>query len=139
MKKILFILWQCTWGLPQTLLGAIIFLKHIKCPHRVYRGCIDTHWNSKGGMSLGLFIFTPKEEEERTEQVRVHEYGHCIQSILLGPLYLIVIGIISYSWANIPYFRKMRWEKKIPYTKCFVESWASKWGEWITKQNAIWN
>ena len=139
MKKPLFILWQCTWGLPQTLLGAIIFLKHIKCPHRVYRGCIDTNWNSKGGMSLGLFIFTPKEEDERTEQVRVHEYGHCIQSILLGPLYLVVIGIISYSWANIPYFRKMRREKKIPYTKCFVESWASKWGEWITKQNAIWN
>ena len=90
-------------------------------------------------MSLGLFIFTPKEEDDRTEQVRVHEYGHCIQSIFLGPLYLIVIGIISYCWANIPYFRKLRREKKIPYTKCFVESWASKWGEWITKQNAIWN
>ena len=139
MKKFLFILFQCTWGLPQTLLGTIIFLKHIRCPHSVYRGCIDTKWNSRGGMSLGLFIFTPQEEDERSEQVRVHEYGHCIQSLLLGPLYLVVIGIISYSWANIPYFRKLRREKKIPYTKCFVESWASKWGEWVTKQNAIWN
>ena len=139
MKKLLFIFWQCTWGLPQTLLGAIIFLKHIRCPHRVYRGCIDTKWNSRGGMSLGLFIFTPQEEDSRTEEVRVHEYGHCIQSLLLGPLYLVIIGIISYSWANIPYFRRMRREKHIPYTKCFVESWASKWGEWITKQKAIWN
>ena len=139
MKKFLFILFQCTWGLPQTLLGTIIFLKHIRCPHSVYRGCIDTKWNSRGGMSRGLFIFTPQEEDERSEQVRVHEYGHCIQSLLLGPLYLVVIGIISYSWANIPYFRKLRREKKIPYTKCFVESWASKWGEWVTKQNAIWN
>ena len=139
MKKLLFILWQCTWGLGQTLLGLIVFLKHIRCPHRMYRGCIDTKWNSRGGMSLGLFIFTPGEEDSRTEQVRVHEYGHCIQSLVLGPLYLIVIGIVSYTWANLPYFRKMRREKKVPYTACFVESWASKWGEWVTKQNAIWN
>jgi len=139
VKKILFLLWQCSWGLPQTLLGAIIFLKHIRCQHRIYRGCIDTKWNSRGGMSLGLFIFTPQEEDDRTEQVRVHEYGHCIQSLLLGPLYLLVVGIVSYTWANLPYFRTMRREKKIPYTACFVESWASKWGEWVTKQKAIWN
>ena len=139
MKKLFFIMIQCTWGLPQTLLGAIICLKHFRCPHQMYRGCIDTKWNSGGGMSLGLFIFTPKEEDSRTEQVRVHEYGHCIQSLVLGPLYLIVIGIVSYTWANLPYFRKMRREKKIPYTSCVVESWASKWGEWVTKQKAIWN
>ena len=137
MKRFLFILFQCTWGLPQTLLGAVIFLKHIRCPHRMYRGCIDTKWNSSRGMSLGLFIFTPKEEDDRTETVRVHEYGHCIQSLLLGPLYLLVIGLISYSWANISYFRKMRWEKNIPYTACFVESWASKWGKWVTGEEAI--
>ena len=88
-------------------------------------------------MSLGLFIFTPKGKDSRTEQVRVHEYGHCIQSLVLGPLYLIVIGIVSYTWANLPYFRTMRREKKIPYTACFAESWASKWGEWVTKQKAI--
>lgn len=119
LKKLLFILGQCTWGLPQTLLGAIIFLKHIRCPHRVYRGCIETKWNSSGGMSLGLFIFTPKEEDNRTDRVRVNEYGHCIQSVVLGPLYLMLIGIVSYTWANLPYFRKIRWEK------------------WITKEEAI--
>ena len=139
MKKLFFILFQCTWGLAQTLLGAIIFLKYIRCPHTMYRGCIDTKWDSRGGMSLGLFIFTPQEEGGRTGQVRVHEYGHCIQSLLLGPLYLIVIGIISYTWANLPYFRKLRREKKIPYTACFVESWASKWGELVTHEVAIWN
>ena len=137
MKKLLFIIWQCTWGLPQTLLGAIVFLKHIRCPHRVYRGCIDTKWDSRGGMSLGLFIFTPKEEDDRRSMVRVHEYGHCIQSLLLGPLYLLIVGIVSYTWANLPYFRRMRREKNIPYTSCFVESWASKWGEWVTKEEAI--
>lgn len=139
MKKLFFILLQCTWGLPQTLLGAIILLKHIRCPHKMYRGCIDTKWDSRGGMSLGLFIFTPKEEDERTELIRVHEYGHCFQSLLLGPLYLILIGVVSYTWANLPYFRNMRKKKKLPYTACFVEAWASKWGELVTRQNAIWN
>lgn len=137
MKKLLFILAQCTWGLAQTLLGAIIFLKNIRCPHRMYRGCIETKWNSSGGMSLGLFIFTPKEEDSRFESVRVHEYGHCIQSLLLGPLYLIVIGIVSYTWANLSYFRRLRREKNIPYTACFVESWASKWGSRVTGEEAI--
>ena len=138
MKRIFLILLQCTWGIAQTLLGAIVFLKHIRCPHRIYRGSIDTRWNSGGGMSLGLFIFTPSEESDRAEKVRVHEYGHCIQSAVLGPLYLIV-GLISVLWANVPYFRKLRREKKIPYTSCFVEFWASKWGEWVTGQDAIWN
>ena len=134
MKKLLFILWQCTWGLPQTLLGAIIFLKHIRCPHRVYRGCIDTKWNSRGGMSLGLFIFTPQEEDERTEQVRVHEYGHCIQSLILGPLYLIAVGIPSYVWANLPALRKMRRETGRSYYSIYPENWANQLGEWATKE-----
>ena len=70
--------------------------------------------------------------------MRVHEYGHCIQSVVLGPLYLIV-ALISVVWANLPYFRNLRREKNIPYTSCFVESWASKWGEWVTREKAIWN
>ena len=138
MKRLLVMHLQCTWGIVQTLMGAVVFLKQIRCPHRLYRGCIETQWDSRGGMSLGLFIFTPNEETERAKKVRVHEYGHCIQSIVLGPLYLIV-GLISVTWANLPYFRKLRREKKIPYTSCFVESWASRWGEWVTGEDAIWN
>lgn len=138
MKKILFILLQCTWGLAQTLLGAMFCLSVRHCPRRFYRGCIETQWNSSGGMSLGLFIFTPNNERPETAKIRIHEYGHCIQSIVLGPLYLI-LGLISVCWANIPYFRKLRKRKKIPYTACFVESWASKWGEVVTGEEAIWN
>ena len=138
MKRILVMLLQCTWGIMQTLMGAVVFLRLIRCPHRIYRGCIDTRWNLRGGMSLGLFIFTPREETERAQKVRVHEYGHCIQSAVLGPLYLIV-ALISVMWANLACFRKLRREKKIPYTACFVESWASKWGEWVTGEEAIWN
>ncbi len=138
MKKWLFIIWQCTWGLPQTILGAIFWWNIRHYPTHFYRGCLQTQWSGKGGLSLGLFIFTAKEGSPNYEKIRVHEYGHCIQSLVLGPAYLI-LGLISVCWANIPYFRKLRKEKNIPYTACFVESWASKWGELVTKEEAIWH
>ncbi len=106
-EKLLFILWQCTWGLPATLVG------------------------------LGLFIFTPKDSRKNSQLIRVHEYGHCIQNLLLGPLMLFV-GVISVTWANHPYFIKLRRGKGLPYTACFVEAWASSWGEKVTGEKAIW-
>lgn len=138
MKKILFVLLQCTWGCLQTLLGFLFYLKIRHYPVTFYRGTVNVHWNTRGGMSLGLFIFTPREDVPNMEKIRVHEYGHCVQSLVLGPLYLIV-GLISVIWARMPYFINLRREKKIPYTACFVESWASKWGELVTGEEAIWN
>lgn len=136
LKRILFILLQCTWALVPTLIGFLVFLFYCKCPHKIYRGCIDTRWNMSSGLSMGLFIFTPNAETGRSAKMRVHEYGHCLQSALLGPLYLLV-GLISIVWAGLPYFKKLRREKQIPYTACFVESWASKWGQLATGEKAI--
>ena len=136
MKRFLFVFLQGTWGVLQSLLGVVIFLKERRCPHMIYRCCIDTHWDKHSGMSLGLFIFTPREDSTDSSEIRVHEYGHCIQSLVLGPFYLI-FGIISIFWANLPYFKRLRREKHIPYTACFVESWASRWGERITGEKAI--
>ena len=138
MRKFLFVFLQCTWGILQTLLGAIFFLNVRHYPHTTYRGCIDTKWNSRSGLSLVLFIFTPRDDLLDSDKIRVHEYGHCVQSLVLGPLYLL-IGIVSLIWARNGFFIRLRREKKIPYTSCFVESWASKWGELATGQKAIWN
>lgn len=77
---------------------------------------------------MGLFIFSPNDEIRDSNKIRVHEYGHSIQSMVLGPLF-IIIGIISLVWGSHPYYAKKRKEKKCLYTSCFVESWASKWGE----------
>ena len=138
MKKALFILLQCTWGILQTLIGLGFFLALRKdCSHRWYRGCIDTQWKHTGGLSLGLFIFTPQDGQPNANPIRVHEYGHCIQSLLLGPLMLFV-GVISVAWGNLPYFARLSREKGLPYTACFVEAWASKWGEMVTGEPAIW-
>ena len=86
---------------------------------------------------MGLFIFTPKEDVYNSQPIRVHEYGHTIQSLVLGPFYIFV-GIISVVWGSLPYFAKLRQEKNLPYTACFVEAWASKWGELVTKEKAVW-
>lgn len=137
MKKALFILLQCTWGLLQTLIGFGFFLALRKRPHRMYRGCIDMQWNHTGGLSLGLFIFTPPDTQSNADLIRVHEYGHAIQSLVLGP-FMLAVGIVSVIWGNLPYFARLRKTKHLPYTACFVEAWASKWGEWVTGDKAIW-
>ena len=137
MKKVMFIIWQCTWGLLATLIGLGFFIANRKCPHRMYRGCIDTQWNHHGGLSLGLFIFTPPDTQRNAQPIRVHEYGHAVQSLVLGPLMLFV-GIISVAWGHLPYFANLRKTKQLPYTACFVEAWASKWGEMVTGEKAIW-
>ena len=139
MKKALYILIQCTWGLPATLigLGFYLFNKYRRgCEHGPYRCSVDTKWNARGGLSLGMFIFTPKDEVPGAQLIRVHEYGHTIQNLVLGPL-MFFVGVISVSWGNMKCFSRMRREKGVPYTACFVEAWASRWGEKVTGEKAI--
>jgi hypothetical protein len=128
MKKLLFWIWQWTWGLPQTLVGLIVFLVCRKCPHGTYHGCITTRWNNRGSMGMGMFLFLGCEDA----QVRVHEFGHSVQSLILGPLFLPVMGIPSFLWCNIPYFRRMRKEKGISYYRFYPESTANRLGAWAT-------
>ncbi len=133
--RIVYILIQCTWGIGQTLIGLIVFLVNIKRPHSFYMGSINTVWDSTSGVSLGLFIFTPNSQFNG--EVRTHEYGHTIQSMILGPFYLIP-GIISLAWANLPYFERRRSKLNLPYTACFVEAGASRLGEKLTGEKALW-
>ncbi|MBR2547375.1 MAG: hypothetical protein IKF07_04205 [Eubacterium sp.] len=137
IKRILFILLQCTWGIGATLIGFIVFLRYIKSPHVMYHGVVDTRWDSKeNGLGLGLFIFTPDDDSPGTQELRVHEYGHSIQNIILGP-FMLIAGIISVVWYRLPYFRKLRKKGRIPYTSCPVESWASALGEAALGEKAL--
>lgn len=137
INRILFVFIQCTWGLLQTLIGLVFFIMNRKNSHKVFRGCIDTQWDYYGGLSLGLFIFTPSDKYSNASLIRVHEYGHSIQSLLLGP-FMLFVGIVSVLWGNLSYFARLRKRKNLPYTACFVEAWASKWGELTTGEKAIW-
>ena len=139
MKILLYCVWQCTFGIVQTILGLFVFLIHRRERHYIYHGAIATECKENFNISLGLFIFVGEHNTgEKTEHLRktlAHEYGHTIQSLLLGPLYLFVIGIPSWMWCNIPYFRKLRKEKNISYYSFYTEKWADRLGERMEKKN----
>lgn len=147
MKDALYKVWQCTWGLVQTMLGFIVFLKHYNSKHFVYHGAIITVWELKSSVSLGMFVFVTKQPffakkyegkidaKELSNRLLVHEYGHTIQSLILGPLYLVFIGIPSSMWGF--FGEKSRRKNKIPYAAFFTESWANRLGEWVTGEKSI--
>lgn len=130
---ILYILVQCTWGLPQTLIGLVVFLIHRKAPHHFHKGCIHTDWDREDGVSLGLFTFVPEGDEECFwyPQMCDHEYGHTLQSLMLGPLYLLIVGLPSMLWNQLPYYRKKRRKLHRSYYSFWPERWADRLGKVI--------
>lgn len=91
-----------------------------KICYRNYCTCYATK-NIKGGISLGNFVYV--NWYNRTKHCHVsHEIdGHTKQSKILGPFYLLIIGLPSILWAT---FRN---KKKHPnYYAFYTESWANK-------------
>lgn len=137
MKVFLYRLVQWTWGVLQTLIGAVIFLLNLKKPHFSHHGAIATVWHGRGGsVSLGMFVFLDiyhdKAETSQEIQLLRHEYGHTIQSLILGPLYLVVIGLPSLIWAGC--FDKYRLNRHVSYDRFYPESWANRLGAKIAKE-----
>lgn len=149
MKGILYVLCQCTWGILQTLLGLIVFLCHLRDRHYFYHGAVITEWKSRSSVSLGLFVFVTAEPvfynklkrahtmQELFARLRVHEYGHTIQSLILGPAYLIVIGIPSSLWGFLPHLQRKRKAQQLSYFSFFTEKWANRLGEWVTGEKSM--
>ena len=149
MKNIIYLIIQSTWGVIQSFLGMIIFFLHIKDKHYFYHGAIITEWSGKSSVSLGLFVFITKDpyffdklqhnytKEDLSKRLLVHEYGHTIQSLILGPFYLIIMGIPSTLWGFLPSLNKKRIEKNISYFSFFTERWANYLGEKVTKEKSM--
>ncbi len=143
IRRALYIFLQCTWGLPQTLVGFIVFLLNIRRRHFFYHGAIVTVWSRLSSVSLGLFIFTAGAQKQvrrgadklldrANSEVVVHEYGHTIQSLMLGPLYLPVVGLPSLLWATLPVFVQRRRKNGVPYSAFWTEKGANRLGERVT-------
>jgi hypothetical protein len=86
----------------------------------------------KGGISLGNYIILNDGhyrkmfvDSWKRNYVR-HEYGHSVQSLRLGWLYLLVIGIPSLIWAAI-YGVAIR-KTHNGYYRFYTEKWADKLG-----------
>lgn len=132
MKTVLFYLVQFTWGLPQNLAGLIGYLiLSRKCKQERFRRSFITYVsaNNFGGVSMGIFIFVnPDKPADWLQDTRIHEYGHTYQSLLLGPLYLLVIGLPSSVWCNFPPCVNYRKKNDVSYYWLYCEGWANLWG-----------
>lgn len=134
MKGFLYWLIQCTWGIVQTLLGFVLFLSMAGCKHEIYHGAVLTyHKGDWGGVSLGAFIFVSGNRGENwTRDARVHEFGHTVQSLILGPLYMLVIGVPSMIWCNGKKFNEKRDSGEATYYDFYPEYWANDLGAKVT-------
>lgn len=123
------------WELPQNISG-IFVLVLLKYRHRVIETKTEHNLffieTMQTGVSLGSFVFWTKTGNrfpELMNDCRMHEYGHTKQSILFGPLYLVVIGIPSlarvfYGW----WYRKKYGKPWKKYFDGYPEKWADKLG-----------
>jgi len=123
---------QWTWGLPQNLLGLYMFVKHRKCRREFYHGdVLIYHKEGWAGISLGMFIIIKEKAGENwIHEAKIHEYGHSIQSLILGPLYLFVIGIPSmllYKMTENIIFGHVN-----EYYEFYPERWANHLGQKVT-------
>lgn len=132
---------QCTWGALQTIVGLAVLCLCPGAPRFRYHGAVVTRWRYAGSVSLGLFVFVtdklPQGREELARRLVVHEYGHTVQSLLLGPLYLAAVGLPSLLWANLPALRRMRRAKRRSYFAFYTERWANRLGERATGEASM--
>ena len=133
IKRVIFTVLQCTWGLPQTIAGFVVFLVLAKRRHFIYRGSIASEWGRGQSLSLGLFIFiSDRTDGKLRDELCAHEYGHCIQSLMLGVLYLPVIALPSSVWCMHPKSAELRRRSGISYYSFFTERWANRIAESVT-------
>lgn len=131
------------WQLPQSLLALILIglsKRKETCNYfidnkniKVY--FVDTVFGC--GVSLGNYILLDYKSYYHSrnyiEKTIRHKYGHQKQSLYLGWLYLIVVGLVSAIFNNLwdRLFHK-NWtikQRNTWYYNRFPEKWADKLGE----------
>jgi len=97
-------------------------------PRRNFHGAqLCVHSGKFGGLSMGKFIFASRRyRSAQMHRICLHEYGHCIQSLILGPLYLPVVAIPSALWCNLPACKSYRAKNNVDYYSFYTEKWADR-------------
>lgn len=113
------------WQFPQNMLALCI--EGVLCQAAYREGKADGNTiivssTLPSAMSLGDYIFVNPLSPQITIQ---HECGHSKQSDILGPLYLIVIGIPSVLH-NVIHYLCSKIGIKWNYYSFYTESWANK-------------
>lgn len=112
------------WEFPQCLLGLILTKLYNVEYKETYKQIPIYADDFPGGISLGLYILMGESARKyNRNSIKDHEWGHTRQSLYLGPLYLLIIGLPSIIWAMIhtPNSKKS-------YYWFYTERWADKLG-----------
>jgi hypothetical protein len=125
----------CIWQLPQIIIASVVilfslvfarnkeFLAFTNGKLTVWEFRLNLDWNAPFCFTLGPFIITPFRVKNDT---LLHESGHSIQSIYLGPLYLLAVAIPSVVlvWIKRILKKDAEW-----YHSKYPEKWADKLAE----------
>lgn len=150
MKKLILFLWQ----LPQNIAGLVVLLLfgvysidkvHPQLTDRIRKSCPEVNVRqvylvrTKPAVSLGAFVFIPgtwffeyydNNREDALFRLLKHEHGHQRQSLMLGPLYLFVVGLPSIMQRALTatLVRMGRPRRQMGYYDRYPEKWADKLG-----------
>ena len=115
------------WQLPQHLL-ALILIKVVGATKSKEYGGASIYTTARiFGISLGEYIILWSGANDTTVR---HEYGHAIQSRMLGPAYLLVVGLPSITMNLLSRVEVLRVER---YYDRWPENWADKLGGVVIK------
>ncbi|MFZ5480752.1 MAG: hypothetical protein ACOZNI_28590 [Myxococcota bacterium] len=114
-----------TWCLPQTLVSRVA--RAVVPGRRVERDgavVVYTPWMARiGGVCLGDTILVGPDA---SDDLVAHEWGHYRQSLALGWLYYVVIGVPSVTHAL--WWRRFGGRQPHRYFHFYTEAWADAWG-----------
>ena len=114
------------WQIPQNLVG-LVFMLFLFPVERIREDTIAKVYKShsmSGGISLGNYAFVSRSSSKDDKTIRHEGIGHPKQSLYLGPLYLVVIGLPSLIWAAL--YGSVVKSTKNGYYKFYTERWADK-------------
>lgn len=134
LKAIVLYLWQ----LPQNLLGLMVIVCTRAYPYERYgvryyftkRGLFGDGDVRDFSVSLGSYIIIGRKKMTVSPKVLYHERGHQRQSVVLGWLYLIVIGLPSICGNLYDRLLHTHWD---PHTR---HTWYHNlpWEHWADKE-----
>ena len=122
IKTFLHIVFSIIWELPQNIFGSILYICYRRNQHTIEHNHVFIY-SPHFAVSLGSFIFWNKDN-------KAHEFGHARQSLLCGPLYLVIIGLPSVIRKVYSIYYLWRYkDSRLHYFNGYPENWADTLGK----------
>lgn len=118
------------WELPQNVLGVVnlaaLLARGGVAQMARERGRLMVEITVDGAVSLGYFVFYSAKDNAYVPvgpENKDHEYGHSVQSRMLGPLYLPLVGIPSVSRVGVAVMHRALTGKR---WRGYYEGWPER-------------